>query len=450
MGIVMDKKVKWYPFLQVSLISGIADDNVQGFAGKVESLELQQYIDAHKYSEQERELIPIARKFHPNELLKYLKKNLPFGDLIDDYNQVLKEIPEDEVKEQLWEYLLPKYHKLLDRFSAHPLCFINDDAKGISSKTITAVEFSNKKAHPQLSVNKADVGYTISLSWNIDDSFYDFKEVDVLNNALLQHDFTIYSIGNLKEVALVEHFLPDGQLNISPQDWDELLKEKLMKWSQQVHVVFGEEIVERIAKSKPEYRLNLQERDQMLVFKPSFVYDGVEINWGYFGDVIVPNKGIVKIIQRNETAEQEFINHLRNLHTDMHQNLKQHFFYMVATSVLAQNWFFRFIEEMRDWNVTLDGFEKLKNLRINTNKPQTRVNVSSGIDWFDTSVDLVFGEQAVSITDVKKAISQKQNFVKLEDGSIGLLPDEWLKKYALLIKMGEEKKGKLRLKEVSF
>ncbi len=450
LGIVLDKKVKWYPFLQVSLVSGIADDNEQGFADKVESIELQQYVDAHKFSIEERELIPIARKFHPAELLKYLKKNLPFGDLLDDYTQVLKEIPEHDVKEQLWEYLLPKYHKLLDRFSAHPLCFINEDAKGISSKSITAIEFSNKKAHPQLSVNKAEVGYDISLSWNIDDAFYDYKDVEVLNNALLQYDFTIYSLGNLKEVALVEHFLPNGSLHIDPQDWDDFLKDKLMKWSQEVHVVFGEEIVERVKKAKPDYRLYLQERDQMLVFKPAFVYDGVEINWGYFGDVIVPNKGIVKIIQRNEAAEQEFINHLRNLHTDMHHNMKQHFFYMVATSVLAQNWFFRFIDEMRDWDVALHGFEQLKNLRINTNKPETRVHVSSGIDWFDTSVELVFGEQAVSITDVKKAITQKQNFVKLEDGSMGLLPDEWLKKYALLIKMGEEKQGKLRLKKFHF
>ena len=451
LGIVLDTRVKWYPFVQVALVSGVADDNEHGYTGKIDNIELLQYVDAHKYKDEERELIPIARKFHPNEMLKYLKKNLPFGDLFDDYNEVLKEVPAEDVKEQLWEYLLPKYHKLLDRFSAHPLCFINDNAKGISSKNITAVEFSNKKVHPQLSVNKSEKeGYDISLSWNIDDSFYDYGDVEVLNNALVQHDFTIYSIGNLKEVAIIEHFLPDGNLHIVEKDWRNFLKDKLMLWSQQLHVVFGEEIVERVNKAKPEYRLYLQEREQMLVFKPAFVYEGVEINWGFFGDVIVPESSIVKIIQRNEQAEQSFINHLRNLHTDMHQNLKQHFFYMVATSVLAQNWFFRFIDEMRDWNVTLHGFEKLKNLRINTNKPETRVNVSSGIDWFDTTVDLVFGEQAVSITDVKKAIKQKQNFVKLSDGSMGLLPDEWLKKYALLIKMGEEKDGKLRLKKFHF
>ena len=52
---------------------------------------MQQYIDALKFRKDERELIPVARKFHPVEVLKYLKKNLPFGDLYDDYKQVLKE-----------------------------------------------------------------------------------------------------------------------------------------------------------------------------------------------------------------------------------------------------------------------------------------------------------------------------------------------------------------------
>jgi non-specific serine/threonine protein kinase len=217
-----------------------------------------------------------------------------------------------------------------------------------------------------------------------------------------------------------------------------------------VHVAFSEEIVDRVGKVKPEYRAYMQEREQTLVIRPAFVYEGVEINWGFFGDVIVPQDGKVKIIQRNEQAENDFTQLMRTLHSDMQQNLKEHFFYIKAESVLAQNWFFRFIEEMREWHVELFGFEKLKNLRINTNKPETKVHVSSGIDWFDTTVEVVYGEQSVTINDVKKALAKKQNFVKLNDGSIGLLPEEWLKKYALLIKMGEEKNGKLRLKRFHF
>lgn len=451
LGIVLDTTTKRYPFVDVGLLSGVTDDAEREFVNGVEVLQLQQYINAHKYRQDERELIPITRKFHPVEILKYLKKNLPFGDFYDEPDDVLKDVPADDVKEQVWEYLLPKYQRLLDRFSHHPLCFINQDSKGISSKSIEAIEFTGKKAYPQLSVRKLDSGlYEAELSWNIDDTYLPFNEVKVLNIGLLQYDFKVYALGTLNDVQIFEYFLPEGRIVVEPKNWDEFLKEKLMKWSQVVHVNFAEEIVERVTATKPGYRLYLQEREQKLVLKPAFLYGDTEVKWGYNGDVIQPQDGKVRIVQRHDESEQDFINLLRTLHTDMHQNTREHFFFIVSSAVLAQNWFFRFMEEMKEWQVELLGFDQLKNLRINTNKPETRLHVSSGVDWFDTSVDLMFGDQAVPITQVKSALSQKQNFVKLGDGSIGLLPDEWLQKYALLIKMGEERKGKLRLKKFHF
>jgi SNF2 family DNA or RNA helicase len=451
LGIVLDAGVPWYPFVNVALVSGITgEDDEKGFINGVEVLELQQYINAHKYRHDERELIPVTRKFHPVEVMKYLRKNLPFGDLYDDYREVLKDVPGEEVKEEVWEYLLPKYQRLLDRYAAHPLCFINRGSKNISSKTIEAIEFTGRKVHPQLSVNRKEGGYTVELSWNVDETYLPYSEVKLLNNALVEHDFKIYALGNIAEVKLLDDFLPDGTIQVSNEEWPVFLQEKVMKWSRQVHVVFDEAVIERIEKVKPAYRLYLREREQMLVLKPVFAYGDIEIDWGFFGDVIEPKDGVVKIIQRNEEAENEYIQMLRNLHSDMQQNLREHFMYIPATSVLAQNWFFRFVEEMKEWNVEMFGLEELKNLRINVNKPKTRITVGSGIDWFDTSVELVFGDQSVTITDVKNAISQKQNFIKLGDGSIGLLPEEWLKKYALLIKMGEERGGKLRLKKFHF
>lgn len=451
LGIVLDTGVPWYPFVNVALISGITgEEEEKGFINGIEVLELQQYINAHKYRNDERELIPVTRKFHPVEVMKYIRKNLPFGDLYDDYRQVLKDVPAEEVKHEVWEYLLPKYHRLLDRYATHPLCFINRDNKNISSKSIEAIEFTGRKVHPQLSVNKKDDGYVVELSWNVDETYLPYNEVKVLNNALVEHDFKIYAIGNIAEVRLLEEFMPDGEIHISNEDWPAFLQDKVMQWSRQVHVVFDEAVTERIEKIKPSYRLYLREREMMLVLKPVFAYGDIEIEWGFFGDVIEPKDGVVKIIRRNEEAENEFIQMLRNLHSDMQQNLREHFMYIPASSVLAQNWFFRFVEEMKEWNVELFGMEQLKNLRVNVNKPKTRITVGSGIDWFDTSVELVFGDQAVNITDVKNAISQKQNFIKLGDGSIGLLPEEWLKKYALLIKMGEERGGKLRLKKFHF
>lgn len=450
LGIVFDTNVSWYPFVNILLVAGDTDEDETKFINGIEKLELQTYVNPLKFKDDERELLPIVRKFMPDEIMKYLRKNLPFGDFLDDYAQVLKDVPSEDVREQVWEYLLPKYQKLSERYRMHKLCFMNNAKSGLSSAKLEPIAFSGKTVHPQLDVVKDGGNYTISLSWTIDDTYVPFSDARQLNAGLILHDFNIYALDNLQEVRLVEKFSPDGILIIAEDEWPQFLTDKLMKWSQQVYVNFSGDIVEHVDKIKPTYRLYLQEREQMLVMQPAFAYNDVEIKWGFFGDVIEPINGIVKIVKRNETDEQEFISLLRSLHSDIQQNSRDHFLYLPAASVLANNWFFRFTEMMREWNVEVFGFEGLKNLRINTHKPDTRVHVSSGIDWFDASVEIVFGEQAVSIIEVKKALALKQNFVRLGDGSVGLLPEDWLKKYALLIKIGETKGNQIRLKKYHF
>ncbi|MDR3680400.1 MAG: SNF2-related protein [Flavipsychrobacter sp.] len=450
LGLVVDTSVTWYPFSSVLLVAGYTDDDAKKYTSGIEKLELLQYVDPTKYRDEERELIPVARKFLPEEILKYLRKNLPFGDFLDDYTQVLKDTPATEVKEQVWEYLLPKYHKLFERYQNFNLSFLKTKAGALSSTVLSPVQFADPSVHPQLSVQKAGKGYDVTLSWAIDGRAVPHSDVHPFNAALFLYDYKLFCTGNIKEIAITEQFPPKGVLHISQKEWPTYLEQTLIPWSHNLHVNFDDELIETIEKAKPEYHLYLQERDQMLVLTPAFLYDNIEVKWGYFGDVIQPHEGVVRIVQRNEAAEQEFINMLRYMHSDMQQNFKEHFMYMPGTSVLANNWFFRFTDTMKEWNVVLFGFEGLKNLRINTHKPDTHVHVTSEIDWFDANIEIKFGEQSVTVEEVKKALTQKQNFVRLGDGSIGLLPEDWLKKYALLFKVGDTRGTRVRLKKYHF
>lgn len=449
LGVVLDTHINWYPFVNFLLVAGKTDEDNTKFIDGITKLELGQYINAHIFKENERELLPLVRKFMPEEIMRYMKKNLPFGDLLDDYTQTLKDTPAEEVREQVWEYLLPKYQSLLERYKDYPLCFIST-GRSIASSALTPVAFSGKRFHPQLDVRKTESGYLVSVNWNIDNSFVAFEDAKLLNNGLLLHDYTVHAIASQTELQLVASFIPDGNIKVPFEEWESFLNSTIMAWSRKVYINFDEELVQRTDKLKPAYKLYLREREQVLIMEPAFNYNGVEIKWGFFGDVTEPQNGMVKIIKRNEESEQQFIDLLRNMHSDIQQNTKDYFFHLPASSVLANNWFFRFTDVMREWDVELFGFEGLKNLRINVHKPETRVNISSGIDWFDASVELVFGDQSVSIIEVKRALAQKQNFVRLGDGSVGILPEEWLKKYSLLVKIGETKGNKIRLKKYHF
>lgn len=450
LGIVIDPQAKRYPFVDVILVAGKTDEEGTRFIDGIEKPDILQYVNPNQFRDSDRELIPIIRKFTSDEIAKYLKKNLPFGDFIDGYEDVLKDQPAEDVKEQLWEFLLPKYQKLLHRYSSFDLCFLNGNTGHLSSGNLQAIEFVDKHVHPQLSISKQADDYVISLEWLVDNAIVQHRDIRMLNEGLLLQDYRLFALANVAELKLVEQFMPNGKITVPADEWPSFLEDKVMKWSNMVQVDFDDELVQHVDKVKPVYRLYLQEREQMMVLQPAFVYNGIEIKWGFFGDVIQPHNGVVKIVKRNEEAEKEFTALLRNMHSDMQHNLQNHFFYLPGTSVLNNNWFFRFTDVMKEWNVEMFGFEGLKNLRINTNRPETRVQVSSGIDWFDASVEIAFGDQVITIPDIKKALAQRLNFVKLGDGSIGLLPEDWLKKYGLLVKMGESKGNKLRLKKVHF
>lgn len=79
------------------------------------------------------------------------------------------------------------------------------------------------------------------------------------------------------------------------------------------------------------------------------------------------------------------------------------------------------------------------------------MKAGSGIDWFDLSIEVSFGDQVVPLKEVRKALISKQNIVLLGDGTIGVLPEEWLQQYGLILKIGDEQKhGKIRLSKLHY
>ncbi len=65
------------------------------------------------------------------------------------------------------------------------------------------------------------------------------------------------------------------------------------------------------------------------------------------------------------------------------------------------------------------------------------MNVSSSTDWFDLRMELDFGDLTVARGDLLKALDAKSNVVKLSDGSLGMLPPDWITQFASLGQFGE-------------
>jgi superfamily II DNA or RNA helicase len=58
-----------------------------------------------------------------------------------------------------------------------------------------------------------------------------------------------------------------------------------------------------------------------------------------------------------------------------------------------------------------------------------KLALATGIDWFELEGGIEYGDQKVSLPDLLAAARRGETMVELGDGSMGMLPEDWLKKY---------------------
>ena len=75
-----------------------------------------------------------------------------------------------------------------------------------------------------------------------------------------------------------------------------------------------------------------------------------------------------------------------------------------------------------------------------------KLAVTTGIDWFELGGQVDFGGQSVPLPDLLAAARRGETMVTLDDGSMGMLPEDWLKKYGMLADLGsvEDENGPIR------
>ncbi len=71
---------------------------------------------------------------------------------------------------------------------------------------------------------------------------------------------------------------------------------------------------------------------------------------------------------------------------------------------------------------------------------------SSGIDWFELHGGLEFEGQFIAFPALLKAIQRGDNTILLADGSLGFVPEDFMKKYGTLIEMGTAEGDAIRFK----
>ena len=136
-----------------------------------------------------------------------------------------------------------------------------------------------------------------------------------------------------------------------------------------------------------------------------------------------------RLVRRDRVAEQSAIDRLHQLgfrYTWSHFESRQ-------VLGISPEQFPRVVQALvsEGWRVEADG-------RAFRAAVGMKLSVSSGIDWFDLHGDVDFGDgRSAPFPQLLAAVGRGDNVVVLDDGSVGLLPEEWLRRYAAVAAFGQ-------------
>jgi superfamily II DNA or RNA helicase len=91
------------------------------------------------------------------------------------------------------------------------------------------------------------------------------------------------------------------------------------------------------------------------------------------------------------------------------------------------------------WHVEAEG-------KIFRRPGAMRIGVSSGVDWFELHGDVDYGGATAKLPALLAALRRGENMVRLDDGTYGLLPEEWLTRFGPIAGMGTPEADHLRFR----
>ena len=449
-GLVIQQDENEYPYLVLNVIKGEVNEDGTAFVSKVEKIDLPKLLIPQDIREEDKNLIQLVRKLQSSELVKYLDKNSPFMGIWDTILGGDEEGLPIETKELIQEYIHPKLEKLWRDISEHPFNFHLPAKKPFTTANLQKAELVFNPIQPSFKVEKEGDRYIVYAQVILPDGKISIAENHAKSHYIFQHHHQFFTWKNREDVKWVELFMPNGFNEVLLEHWPDYLQNVLLPLSKLYQVELGNVRQEKLKGVKPQLQIILKEKNDYLLFEPIYNYKDIIVTIEDGPSVIQQQGDKLIILERNLAEERSLMNVIEQLHSGFVRPNDGNVLALKGAEVLKNNWFFLFIDLLKEKQIPLFGSENLKQFRFNTAKPSTKMYISSNTDWFDAKVEISFGEQKVSVQDIKNMLANKQQYVPLKDGSLGVLPEKWLNKYSLLFKVGEGSQQNLKLSKYHF
>lgn len=254
-----------------------------------------------------------------------------------------------------------------------------------------------------------------------------------------------------KEGLALQHFLDLPQIKVVETEKQAFMETVVIPLAREFPVRFEGLETKTEALSVQQWRLYVDEHQQHVSFRPVMLYEGnQEINVLDEGSLLQLSEDQLLITERNPEEEESYLSLLESVHPTFKNGRQQTFFTLSLEEMQQDFWFLKAFEKLKQQGVHIFGLNKLKNFNYSPHLPAVKLNMKSSHDWFETELIVAYGDMQVKLKDLKKAVKEGKEFIELSDGSLGILPEEWLKKFALLFRSGQISKGQVRVPKTQF
>ncbi|WP_199118077.1 DEAD/DEAH box helicase [Pedobacter sp. ASV28] len=323
----------------------------------------------------------------------------------------------------------------------------------INANSVVKTKISLLQPAVELAVDERGDTFALSARLHLNGKAYDLETITLCYRYFIQVKQQLYLVHHPYFLTLIDFFKQHhNNLVLTRSAYEDFQTQILSSLEEKVKVNYSylkpatkSQIIEQGFDLENEQLIYLSESADFVLLTPVMRYGALEIPVISQKQIQTKDKrGQLFTLARDQERELQFITTIAKMHpyfadqvAEFSEQRHADCFYLHRKHFLEPEWFLEAFEAWRSKGIVILGFNELKGNQLNAYKADISIHVISGIDWFETTIKVKFNQQTVSLKHLHKSIRNKHKFVPLDDGTIGILPKEWLKKFEGYFSAGE-------------
>ncbi|MCB9034046.1 MAG: DEAD/DEAH box helicase [Chitinophagales bacterium] len=305
-------------------------------------------------------------------------------------------------------------------------------------------KISDKKTTLSFELIKENEVYSFITWIEIDATKFNINEFKQ-NSFLIEKDNIYYllSLEDNQYIQFVYNAFKEKHLTDETLIMKEIIKKIEHKYTVETNNIYQSNTID----VEPMLTIYLSEINSgsFLMITPQFKYDDIVVEGNFQAKYTTTIDGKVYTILRDDAKENELLNFIQQAHPNFEKQ-KNAYYYLSFTDAKKKNWFYKFYHQLLEKNIELVGMDMLKHFRYSSYPLATEIKNIKTIDSFvEADLYLSFGKEKVDLKELQKNLYNNQKSVLLKDNSIGILDDDWLTKYGVLIKHATINKNTIKV-----